>query len=164
MTGRPHGASLDHATGIGGVDLSGGVALGSSFTDVPGGTADWTFSYANYNDQSGGAAIDISKADVTVSVTPYNVTYDATAHTATGTVSAVGPVNQSDLNLGGTTHTSAGTYNKDPWTFTDTTGNYNNTSGAVDDAIAQAVATVAVTGYTGVYDGARIARPARRWA
>ena len=47
-------------------------------------------------------------------------------------------MNQSDLNLGGTTHTNAGTYNGDPWTFTDTTGNYNNTSGKVEDSIGQA--------------------------
>ena len=61
--------------------------LGTSFTNVPGGTADWTFTGGtNYTNQSGSVAIDLSKADVTVSVTPYNLTYDATAHTATGTV------------------------------------------------------------------------------
>ena len=79
MTARPHGASLNHATGVGGMDLSGGVALGASFTNVPGGTAHWTFSDANYNDQSGDAAIDISKATAVISVTPYSVTYDGNA-------------------------------------------------------------------------------------
>ena len=34
-----HGASLASATGVGGVDLSGSVTLGASFTNVPGGTA-----------------------------------------------------------------------------------------------------------------------------
>src|SRR5678815_2972347 len=37
-----HGAS-GSATGVGGVDLSGGLNLGASFTDVPGGTANWSF-------------------------------------------------------------------------------------------------------------------------
>src|SRR2546428_3788393 len=31
-----------------------------------------------------------------------------------------------DLTLSGTTHTSAGTYSADSWTFTDPTGNYKN--------------------------------------
>src|SRR5207253_3619617 len=94
-----------------------------------------------------------AKANVTVSVTPYNVTYDGNAHTATGTVSAVGPVNQSDLHLGGSTHTNAGTYATDPWTFTDVTGNYNNASGTVSDSIAKANATINVTPYSVTYDG-----------
>jgi hypothetical protein len=37
-----HGAT-GTATGVGGVDLSSGLDLGASFTDVPGGTANWTF-------------------------------------------------------------------------------------------------------------------------
>ncbi len=38
----PHGAT-GTATGVGGVDLSAGLNLGATFTDVPGGTAHWTF-------------------------------------------------------------------------------------------------------------------------
>src|SRR5262249_51315924 len=64
--GNAHGASLDHATGVGGADLSSGVSLGASFTDAPGGTAHWTFSYDNYNDQSSDVAITIGKALLTV--------------------------------------------------------------------------------------------------
>ena len=38
--------------------------LGTSFTNVPGGTASWTFTGGtNYNDQTGTAAIVINKAD-----------------------------------------------------------------------------------------------------
>jgi len=44
----------------------------------------------------------------------------------------------SGLNLSGTTHTSAGDYPTDPWTFTDVTGNYNNASGSVHDVINKA--------------------------
>ena len=40
------------------------------------------------------------------------------------------------------------------WTFTDATGNYNNASASVAIVITKADATVTVTGYTGVYDGA----------
>ena len=137
------------------VDLSGGWPhLGASFTNVPGGTAHWTFSDANYNDQSGDVAIDISKANAVISVTPYSVTYDGTSHTATGTATGVGGVDLgSDLNLTGTTHTNAGTYASDGWSFHDATGNYNDASGTVNDSIAKADASVSVNGYTGVYDG-----------
>src|SRR5208283_1005032 len=72
--------------------------------------------------------LTISKAAATIVVTPYNVTYDGTAHTA------------------------AGSYTGDVWTFTDTTGNYNNASGTVNDAIAKAAATIVVTPYNVTYD------------
>ena len=42
----------------------------------------------------------------------------------------------------------------DPWTFTDTTGNYNNATGTVNDAIAKANPTIVVTPYSVTYDGA----------
>ena len=62
--------------------------------------------------------------------------------------------NLSGLLLTGTTHTAAGTYTADPWTFTDSTGNYNNTSGTVNDVIAKANPTIVVTPYSVTYDGA----------
>ena len=42
-----------------------GLDLGASFTNVPGGTAHWTFAdvTGNYNDTAGDVAIVISKAD-----------------------------------------------------------------------------------------------------
>jgi len=94
----------------------------------------------------------VNKANATISVTPYSVTYDATAHVATG--SAVGVFNEalSGLDLSGTTHTGAGTY-YDTWTFTDSTGNYNNANGKVTDVIAKADPKVLVTGYDVTYDG-----------
>jgi hypothetical protein len=55
-----HGAT-GTATGVGGVDLSSFLDLGDSFSNVPGGTAYWTFSGGtNYNDQSGSVAIVIT--------------------------------------------------------------------------------------------------------
>src|SRR2546423_11092832 len=58
------------------------------------------------------------------------------------------------LDQTGTTHTAAGTYNADPWTFTDVSGNYNNTSGTVNDKINKANANCSsIAGYTVTYDG-----------
>ncbi|MFI5380423.1 MAG: beta strand repeat-containing protein, partial [Tepidisphaerales bacterium] len=129
-----HGAT-GSATGVGGVVLS-GLDLGSTFTNTPGGTAHWTFTGGtNYTDQSGDVAINISKANAAIVVTPYNVTYDGAGHTATGTAKGVLGESLSGLVLTGTTHTNAGTFAADPWTFTDATGNYNNASGTVSDSI-----------------------------
>ena len=58
--GSAHGAT-GTATGVGGVDLSGSLDLGAKFTNVPGGTADWTFTGGtNYKDQSGSVSINIT--------------------------------------------------------------------------------------------------------
>jgi len=225
--GNAHGAS-GSATGIHGEDLSSLLNLGASFTDVPGGTAHWTFTgNSNYAPASGDATIaigkasttttvncpasetytgapitpcsvtvtgvnlsltpaasyanntnagtatasytyagdpnhdgssdsknfEIAKANATINVTPYNVPYDGNQHTATGTATGVNGQSLSGLDLSGTTHTNAGTYNGDGWTFTDVAGNYNNTSGTVNDSISQASANITVSGYSGVYDG-----------
>ncbi|WP_406699643.1 PKD domain-containing protein [Singulisphaera sp. Ch08] len=137
-----HGAT-GSATGVGGVDLSTGLYLGSSFTDAPGGTASWTFTGGtNYNDQSGTAAIVIAKANATIVVTPYHVTYNAAAHTAIGSATGIGNVDLSaGLMIGGTTHTNAGNYNGDIWTFAGGT-NYNEASGTVSNQIDKAVLKV----------------------
>ena len=95
----------------------------------------------------------ITKATATINVTPYSVTYDGTAHAATGTATGIGSVDLSaGLSLSGTTHTNAGTFT-DSWTFQDPNGNYANASGNVTDVIKQAKATVTVTPYTTTYDG-----------
>src|SRR5205807_2679698 len=90
----------------------------------------------------------------TISVTPYNLAYDGAAHTATGTAKGVNGENLSGLSLTAATHTNAGDYPNDSWTFTDTTGNYNNASGTVHDSISKATATITVTPYNVAYDGA----------
>src|SRR5262249_21093947 len=104
------------------------------------------------NDQSGDVAIAISKADASLAVTPYGVTYDGDAHTATGSALGVKGESLAGLDLSGTTHSNAGTYS-DTWTFRDVTGNYNNSTGSVTDKIKKANASVVVNGYSGVYDG-----------
>jgi hypothetical protein len=121
---------------------------------VPGGTANWSFAgNGNYNSENGSVEISIGKANASITVSGYSVTYDGAAHTATGTAIGVNGESLAGLNLSGTTHTTAGSYN-DSWTFTDVTGNYNNTSSSISDSIAKAEANVVVNGYTGVYDGA----------
>jgi YDG domain/MBG domain (YGX type) len=61
------------ATGVGGInlltdlDLTNSLSLGLSFTNVPGGTANWTFEGGtNYIDESGSVAIVINKRPITI--------------------------------------------------------------------------------------------------
>ena len=114
----------------------------------------WTFTdtTGNYNNTSGTVSDAIAKANAVIVVTPYSVTYDAAAHTATGTAKGVLGESLAGLDLSGTTHTNAGTYATDPWTFTDVTGNYNNASGTVARSIAKADAVIVVTPYSVTYD------------
>src|SRR5207244_13410881 len=79
-----------------------------------------------------------------------STTYDASAHTATGTATGVdvgGAALGTSFTLSGTTHTNAGTYNKDAWSFSGGT-NYNDDSGTLDNSIAKTTAKVTVTPYT----------------
>ena len=81
------------------------------------------------------------KANAVITVTPYSVTYDGTAHTATGTATGRrdrggGP--EPLLNLSGTTHTNAGHLHQRCVDLRDGNGNYNNTNGTVSDSIAKA--------------------------
>ena len=143
------------ATGVGNVALSGLSLTGTTHTNAGDFPADpWTFTdtTGNYNNANGTVHDVINKANANISVTPYNVTYDATAHTATGSVTGVGNVVLSGLSLTGTTHTNAGDFPTDPWTFTDTTGNYNNANGTVHDVINKANANISVTPYNVTYD------------
>lgn len=149
--GNAHGAS-GTAKGVKGESLS-GLDLGASFTDVPGGTATWTFTDAtgNYNNRNGSVSIAISKATAVISVTAYSVNYDGHSHTASGTATGVANTNLSgQLTLSGTTHTSAGTYNGDAWSFAGGT-NYENAIGTVNDEIKKVQLTVTAPSYTVTY-------------
>ena len=96
-------------------------------------------------------------------VTPYTVTYDGLPHTATVT-SITGVNGETGATVGtvdvsNTTHTNAGIYNTDTWSFTGT-ANYNNIAATtITDTIDKANATVVVTPYTVTYDGSRTRRP-----
>src|SRR5205823_3494878 len=120
----------------------------------------WSFSDStgNYNNVGNTIITDhIAKADATITVMPYDVTYDGDPHTASGTAKGVKAESLSGLDLSHTTHTNAGTYNNDYWSFSDSTGNYNNIGNTIiTDHIAKADATVVVTPYTSpttTYDG-----------
>ncbi|MBI5934097.1 MAG: choice-of-anchor D domain-containing protein [Chloroflexi bacterium] len=81
-------------------------------------------------------SLTINKANATINVTGYSVIYDGAQHTASGSATGVNSEDLSaGLDLSGTAHTNVGAYLADPWTFTDTSGNYNNQNGTVDNAI-----------------------------
>ena len=154
--GAAHSATAT-ATGVAGVNLAADVNLsGTTHTNAGTYTDTWTFTdpNGNYASASGTVTDTITKASATVNVTPYDVVYNGAAHSATASaIGAAGVSLMADVSLTGTTHTNAGTYT-DTWTFTDPTGNYANASGTVTDAISKANATVNVTPYDVVYNGA----------
>ena len=85
---------------------------------------------ANYNAAPNvDRTFTIDKANAVVVVTPYNVTYDGQPHTAAVT-SITGVNGETGATVGtvdvsNTTHTNAGTYPGDSWSFTGT-ANYND--------------------------------------
>jgi hypothetical protein len=153
--GHSHTATVTSISGVNGETGSTvGTVDASNTTHTNAGTYSdsWTFTgTGNYNNGSGTVDDTISKANAVVSVSPYSVTYDAVSHTATGTAKGVQGESLAGLNLSGTAHTNAGTFT-DSWTFTDSTGNYNNGSGTVDDTISKANAVVSVSPYSVTYD------------
>ena len=142
------------ATGVQHEPLAGLDLSGTAHTNAGAYTDSWTFtdSTGNYNNDSGSVSDLINKADAIINVIPYSVTYDGNVHTATGTAKGAQQEPLAGLNLGGTSHTSAGVYN-DTWSFIDSTGNYNNATGSVADTISKANANVSVTPYNVTYDG-----------
>lgn len=113
-----------------------GQALSVAFTPTDG---------TNFSTATASASINVNQAAASINVTPYNVTYDGTARTATGTATGVGNVDLSaDLTLTDTTHTTAGTYT-DTWTFHDPNGNYADASGTISDVINKATPSIAWT-------------------
>ncbi len=135
-----HTASVT-ITGVGGIQLAYAELIGTNVIDSGSVFAETTDS--NYEYASGTATLTITKATATVVVTPYNVTYDGQAHTATYTITGVngemgGTVGTVDVS--GTTHINAGTYN-DSWTFTGA-ANYNDIAAtAITNTIAKATLT-----------------------
>ena len=120
----------------------------------------------------------IDKANAAIVVTPYSVAYNGLAHKAT-VASITGVNGETGATVGavdvtGTSHTAAGDFPTDPWSFT-ATANYNNASGAMHDHIDKADAVIVVTPYSVAYNAwrtwrrsprssASTGRRARRWA
>ena len=139
------------ATGVNGVNLNSDLTINSTHTSGTY-TDSWSFNAgSNYNTATGNMTDTIAKATATVIVTPYDVTYDGNAHTATGTAQGVGGVESpaSDLTLS-TTHTNAGAYT-DSWAFSDPNGT-SAQSGTVTDTIQKANASINVVGYNTFYN------------
>src|SRR5207244_2645761 len=102
----------------------------------------------------------IGKATAVVVVTPYTsptTTYTGLAHTAaitsiTGVNSETGAT-VGTVDVSNTTHTDAGTYASDSWSFTGT-ANYNDIGNTIiTDSIAKANAACTVTPYSVTYNG-----------
>jgi YDG domain len=88
--GNPHAAS-GTAKGVGGMDLSSSLNFGPTFTNVPGGTANWTFTGGtNYNNASGNVAIGINPRQIEVMAAPKAKTYGDLDPTFTITVGGSG--------------------------------------------------------------------------
>ena len=107
--GSAHGAS-GSCTGVLAETLS-GLSLGSSFTNVPGGTANWAFTdvTGNYTDDSGSVGITITKADTTTTVTcPAGVVYDGTPQTPCS-ATVTGPGLSTSIAVSYLDNTDAGT-------------------------------------------------------
>jgi uncharacterized repeat protein (TIGR01451 family) len=101
--GSSHGAS-GTATGAQGEDLASLFDFGSSYTNVPGGSAHWTFNAsstnANYNSRSGDVQITISKA------TP-SITWANPADIVYGTALGAAQLNASASTAGSFVYTPA---------------------------------------------------------
>jgi len=148
-----HGAT-GSATGVNGENLTSLLNLGASFTDVPGGTAHWTFAgNTNYASASGDVAITITKAPSTTTVTcPPSETYTGAALTpcsvaVTGTNLSLTPTANYANNTNVGTATASYTYAGDP--------NHDGSSDSKNFEIAKASSTTTVTcptseTYTGV--------------
>jgi hypothetical protein len=98
----------------------------------------------------------IDKADPVVVVQPYDVVYNGQPHTATlvSITGVNGETNEEvgEIDLSGTIHTNAGSYQNDAWSFTGN-GNYNDASGTVANNIAKASVTAQAGGGSATYDG-----------
>ena len=82
---------------------------------------------------------------LSIHLTPYSGIYDGVAHSASGTATgALGEDLSGLLDFTATTHTNAGSYAGDAWTFLGNSG-YAGMSGSIDDEIAKADQTITVT-------------------
>ena len=133
--------------------LSTTATAGSNAGNYPITVSTGSLAATNYSFLYVSGTLTIGKATATINVTPYSVAYNGQPHTATGTATGVGGVTLLGLALNTTTtHTAAGTYT-DTWTFTDTTGNYNNASSTITDTILATPLTIAASSASMTYGG-----------
>ena len=121
-----------------------GAAVGTGTYTITATLSDPDGKLGNYVIQETDATLTVGKANATVVVTPYTVTYDGTPQTASYTITGVN--DETGATVGSvalnSTHTDAGAYASDSWSFTGT-ANYNGiASTAITDVIGKANATV----------------------
>ncbi|MBF9143814.1 MBG domain-containing protein [Hymenobacter properus] len=151
------------ATGVSGESLNNSLSFGTSFTNVPGGTATWTFTGGtNYKDKTSTAAVAISKATPTVALNlAPSYTYTGSAQPVTGTVTGVQNTSLGAANVtykaagassfGTTAPVTVGIY--DVKGAFDGDGNYNPAETQGSMSIGKAVATVTLGSLNPTYDG-----------
>ncbi len=140
-------------------DVGTGIAVQVAGITFGGTTQDGTAASVDYTLTQPTTTAKITKANAVIVVTPYTspgTVYNGLAHTAAVT-SITGVNGETGAAVGSvtlhTTHTNAGVYAGDSWSFTGS-GNYNDiASTTIVDRIAQAVATTKVTSYNISYDG-----------
>ncbi|MGA2221363.1 MAG: YDG domain-containing protein, partial [Verrucomicrobiia bacterium] len=113
-------------------------------------------SAGDYTLTGASGSVTVGKANATFTVTPYTVTYDGSAHSATAST-ITGVNGETGATVGtvtlNTTHTAAGAYSSDSWSFTGT-ANYNNIgSTPITDTINKVTPTVTVTVGSYTYSG-----------
>src|SRR5437870_2859937 len=128
--GNAHSAS-GSATGVKGESLLGLDFSGTTHTNAVAAHSDtitFTGVTGNYHGTSRTVTDGIAKAEATLSVSGYAVTYDGNAHSASGSATGVKGESLLGLDFSGKTHTTAVAAHSDTIPFTDVTGNYNDTS------------------------------------
>lgn len=150
--GLPHGAT-GTATGVNGENLNALLNLGATFTNVPGGTANWNFAgNVNYNPASGSVPVVITQAPLTVTADdksrlygnvnpPLTVSYTGFKHGETRT--------SSDLTGAAILTTLAGQYSAaGPYPITIGIGNLASTNYAF--TLVPGTLTVYLSGLVGL--------------
>jgi hypothetical protein len=142
--GLPQTPATVMVTGAGGLNLT---PAANYANNVNAGTATASYVFAgdaNHTGSSDSKNFSIGKADATVAVTPYNVIYDGSPHTATDAISGVpgetgATVGAVTLN---TTHTNPGSYASDSWSFTGGPNYKDIASTTITDTINKATLTI----------------------
>ena len=149
--GTPVSTNSAPVNGVFTYTTSGLTANTHAFTAVYSGDSKYATSTSTATNQV------VNKATPTVTVTPYSVTYDGNPQSAT-VASITGVGSETGVTVGSvtlnTTHTAAGSYPSDSWTFTGT-ANYNNIgSTTISNNIGKASSSVTVNGTTSfTYNG-----------
>ncbi|MDR7186398.1 hypothetical protein J2X85_003434 [Microbacterium trichothecenolyticum] len=150
--GHSHGAT-GSCRGLADADVSHGLVLGESYTDVPGGPANWSFELPNYVKQTGSVGIAIGKATSSIELECSDTVYNhAPQETCSATVTGAGGLS-APVTVTYDGNTDAGTAKAKAEYAGDQ--NHEGSIASTTFAIAQAPTTTKVTctgpnTYTGV--------------